>query len=713
VKVGDRGRHPSRRCPGWECGLLLVILIVAAWFRLHRLDSVPPGLTHDEASNGHDAAGVLDGICPIYFSVGYGHEPLYPYSVALTMSLLGPTDMALRLTTVGWGMALILLTYDLSRRLFGRLPALLTAAWMASSFWCVMTSRVGLRAITLGTTFTASAVCFWQAFPSLDGELDSRPAPSRHRWTWYVFSGVFLGASIYTYMASRAMPAVYLLFSIYLLALPKLGVRRSSPNPHWTRQWLGIGVLLLAAALVAAPLVYFLVTNPGIEQRITQLSVPLEQAAHGDLRPIWRNVSRTILAFSFRGDPMWRYNIAERPLLDPVSSVFFYLGIVICLARWHDPRYAFLLAWLIVGAAPGLVAGPDATILRLVATQPAVFIIIAEALTTVLQFLHRHARRWGQSVGIGSIVIIVAVITVIGLDTAHDYFTVWGENREVRTTYYHALVRQAHYLDSQPEGGPVTLSSIYPGRFHDPYTMEIALRRDDLVLRWFDGRSALVFPRGEETRVVIPAIAPLNEVLEPILQGHAHHVHTEHLRPNDLIPYFDVFRFDAVGALMASLAAVKDNPAYWSPSHTFRTNQPQAAYEPLALPVDLNGTIELIGYDLRTPSVGPGGEVALLTYWRVRAPCSQEAVVFTHLLDHSGHVVAQIDRLDVPSYYWQPGDAFVQLHRFPVNADASAGLYHLEIGVYTREDPARFPVLVNGVAVDDRVLLSPVEVTSR
>jgi 4-amino-4-deoxy-L-arabinose transferase-like glycosyltransferase len=704
--VRERGQYPPRRYLGWECGLLLVILIVAAWFRLYRLDSVPPGLTHDEASNGHDAAGVLDGIRPIYFSVGYGHEPLYPYSVALTMSLLGPTDVALRLTTVGWGMALILLSYDLGRRLLGRLPALLTAAWMASSFWCVMTSRVGLRAITLGTTFTASAVCFWRASPSLDGQA----APSRHRWMWYVFSGVFLGASIYTYMASRAMPVVYLLFSIYLPALPKLRVRRSSINPYWTRQWLGIGILLLAAALVAAPLVYFLVTNPGVEQRITQLSVPLEQAAQGNFEPIWRNASRTILAFSFRGDPMWRYNIAERPLLDPVSSVFFYVGIIICLARWHDPRHAFLLAWLIVGAAPALIAGPDATILRFVATQPAVFIIIAEALTTVLRFIHRQAGWWGQSVGIGSIVMIVAVI---GLDTAHNYFTLWGEHREVRTTYYHALVQQAHYLDSQPEGGPVMLSSIYPGRFHDPYTMEITLRRDDLVLRWFDGRSALMFPHEGETRVVIPAIAPLDEALEPLLQGHAHRIHTEHLHPDDLIPYFDVYRFDATDALMASLAAVKDNPVYWSPSHTFRGDQPQAAYEPLALPIDLNGTIELIGYDLRTPSIRPEGEVALLTYWRVRAPCRQEAVVFTHLLDHSGHVVAQIDRLDVPSYYWQPGDAFVQLHRFPVNADVSPGLYHLEIGVYTREDPTRFPVLANGVAVDDRVLLSPVEVTGR
>ena len=71
--------------PRWEWGLLVLVLCLAAALRLWRLDSVPPGLTHDEASNGCDAAAVLRGIRPIYFTVGYGHEPLYPYSVALVM----------------------------------------------------------------------------------------------------------------------------------------------------------------------------------------------------------------------------------------------------------------------------------------------------------------------------------------------------------------------------------------------------------------------------------------------------------------------------------------------------------------------------------------------------------------------------------------------------------------------------------------------------
>jgi 4-amino-4-deoxy-L-arabinose transferase-like glycosyltransferase len=675
-----RSTIPDPRPPVLHWSLLIIVLL-AVLLRLYRLDAIPPGLTHDEASNGHDAAAVLRGVCPIYFTIGYGHEPLYTYSVALAMLFLDPAATALRLTTVGWGLALILLSYEFTRRLFGSLPALLTAAWMAVSFWCVMTSRVGLRAVTLAVTFSASALCFWLGFSASE---------ARRRWVGSILSGVFLGASFYTYMASRAMPLVYIVFLLYLIALHLAGVQH--PFPRW--RWQGIAVLLLVAGLIAAPLTHFLATHPEAEQRIEQLSEPLERAARGDLSGLWRNASQTLPTFTFRGDPMWRYNISGRPLLHPVSGVLFYIGILVSLWRWRDPRYVFLLLWLVAGAGPALLAGPDAAVLRTIAAQPAIFTLIALGLMTLVRFLSDRFERWGRAVGTGG---VIALISIVGVSTVHDYFCVWGQHREVRVTYYHALVQQARYLDAQPESGTVALSSIYPGRFHDPYTMGSTLRRDDLALRWFDGRSALAFPDEDEIRAIIPTIAFLDGALKPIFEEHASLLHTENLRPDDLIPRFDVYRFDAAAALAAFLAAAEDN----------------AVSAPLTLPVNVGDVVELVGYDLRTPIVEPGQKVELLTAWRVRAPFTPEAIMFTHVLDHNGTVVGQTDRLDVPSWQWQPGDAFVQLHRFPVDPDAPPGLYHLEIGMYTQQDPTRLPILVDGAAVDDRILLSTVEIVNQ
>jgi len=722
-----------------EIAVLVTILVAAAVLRTWHLGSVPPGLTHDEASNGHDAAAILRGVRPIYFTVGYGHEPLYPYSVALSMALLGSTDLALRLTTVAWGLCLILLSYLITRGLFGGWTALLTAAWMAVSFWCLMTSRVGLRAITSATTFTASAYAFWRAIqlpqPSHGGRKpDASSGLMVSRWLWWALAGLFLGASIYTYMASRAMPAVYVLFVAYLVVLHAVDRSRKreaagvfkEPGGGWTaslfgtwqHQLIGIAVLLLVASIVAAPLVHFLMTHPEAEQRLEQLSGPINEALHGRFEGLWRHVSRSLPMFTLRGDPLWLYNIPDRPLLDVLGGAFFYAGLLVCLWRWRDPRYVFVLLWLVVGAAPALVTGPDATVLRAITAQPVVFIIAAIGLMTVLRFFHQRAGRWGRVMLFG---VVVGVLALTGARTVHAYFEVWAQHSDVRVAYHHALVEQAHYLDAQRQDGTVTLSSIYPGRFHDPYTMEVTLRRDDLSLRWFDGRYSLIFPAAGESRVVIPSIAPLDQALSPLFTPHASLVHTEHFRPDDLVTRFDVYCFNAEDALAALMPNMGVAPVFWSSSETFPVGQPRSAYEPLALPVNLGGIVDLVGYDLQTSTVEPGGEIVLLTAWRVRdafrsaqdGGFNAELIAFTHALDPDGAVVGQVDRLDVPSWHWQPGDAFVQLHRFPIESNLAPGLYPLEVGFYTREGFKRFPVTVDGDTIDDRILLRPVEVSDQ
>ena len=62
-------RWPGRRT---EAVIVLVILIIAAWFRFYQLDSIPPGFTHDEAGHGYDAIAIVHGARPLYETVGYG-----------------------------------------------------------------------------------------------------------------------------------------------------------------------------------------------------------------------------------------------------------------------------------------------------------------------------------------------------------------------------------------------------------------------------------------------------------------------------------------------------------------------------------------------------------------------------------------------------------------------------------------------------------------
>ena len=114
---------------------ILVILLAATFFRLHAITNLPPGMTHDEADHGQDAWGVVSGIRPIYFSVGYGREPLYDYTTAGLMTFLGPTFLAGRLAAAFFSLLLVAATYSWTVQAFDRRVALLTAAGLAISFW--------------------------------------------------------------------------------------------------------------------------------------------------------------------------------------------------------------------------------------------------------------------------------------------------------------------------------------------------------------------------------------------------------------------------------------------------------------------------------------------------------------------------------------------------------------------------------------------------
>jgi hypothetical protein len=87
--------------------------------------------------------------------------------------------------------------------------------------------------------------------------------------------------------------------------------------------------------------------------------------------------------------------------------------------------------------------------------------------------------------------------------------------------------------------------------------------------------------------------------------------------------------------------------------------------------------------------------------------------MFTHMLsgDPARPVLAQQDMLDVPSYYWLPGDAFAQVHRFTIPADARPSTYPLEVGLYTPDDQKRLPLLdTSGNPIGDHVIIGSVTV---
>lgn len=664
-----------------EWALLALILLVAVFFRLWRLDSVPPGVTHDEADTGYFAAAVYHGApSQVETPYGYANEPFTMYSGALFMALLGPTDLALRVHSAFFGLVLLLFSYLWARRAFGVGVALGGAALIATSYWALSNSRFALNSEPAPALFTGAVFFMWVA-------LYDDVSRGRRWWSWGLFT-LFLTGSLYAYEAARAAAIAIVVFFFYLALFDRGHFRRGGI-------WFA-GALIVVGLLVAPHLL-----DPAAWQRSSTLSGPLEAVRHGDLGPMWTNLKSALGTFSFSGDSFVTYNLPGRPIFDPVVSLFFAGGIALCIWFWRKPAYAFLLMWAVAGVAPSLVLGEWTSTLHSKGAEAAILLLPAVCAVAVGAYIHRHlGLRWSRLFAVACVVWLF----VVAVSTWRDYFERWGQAPETRAAYFHNLVSITEYIDRLPTDTAVALSSPFPYLPLDPFIADMRVQRDDLTMGWFDGRRALLFPPAEQSVLILPANTPLDAEFAdwvPVSLADRIIVH-----PEDVDPYFDVIQLrpdEVWDTITAQLAG-----------------QTVAAPAALTMPVNLGDAVELTGYELKQPVVSTGEPVTLITAWRVIDPAAlgprlsqhygRGAKIFVHLLDAAGQLVGQEDRLDVPAWNWRSGDRFVQIHRIALDPSLSAGPYTLAIGVYTRPDQARLTVLNGGESVGDHIVLQSVEV---
>ena len=729
----SRRPHHGSRPIRWEWIALVVILLAAAFLRLYRLDALPPGLTHDEAGHAHDAVAIANGARPIYQTVGYGREPLYDYLAAGLIALGSPPVTALRLISVTAGLITLLITFLWVRQAFDGLTALLATALQASSFWSLAVSRQALRSSLLLATFTAAVYLFWRA--SMRGSDDPRKASNgisshalqgdrqipiphgssdplkasdgklRRVWTLALFA-VLLGATLYTYIPARVLWLLFPTFLAYLALYHR---------PVFRRIVIPALVAIGAGLLLSAPMFIYLHAHPGLEQRLGMLDEPLQALAAGEVSVILKRATSCLAAFFVpgQGDDFLAYNTPGRPFLDLITGSLFLAGVVICLLRLRRPGYAMALLWFGISISPSLVTGASASTTRSITALPATFLFPAIAAVTGARWIaslhptgiwrsprsENDITNWRRQAGCittGALIIFAIASGVLG---ARDYIA-WGRLPKVRAAYMHTLVQTAEYLDATPDASPVALSTALPLAPHDPYVFEASLRRTDLSTRWFNGQGALIVPTTPTARLIAPAVAPLDPYFAD-LPGLAFRERVS-MRSDDLDPYFDVYD--------------------WMPSTTRQAllERAQGTLLDLTLPVDLDGTLLLLGYDLRTPIVAPGETVELVILWEVSDPArvqpqdlsnaGQDLVFFTHALDAAGTIASQDDRLDAPAWSWQTGDVVAQIHRFVLPGTATPGTLTLTVGVYRRGDMTRLPVHVDGTVVGDAIRLTSLEV---
>ena len=663
----------------WELWALVVLLLVGGALRLVALVDVPPGLRYDELLNYRMAGRVLAGERPLYFTESWGHEPLFHYAQAAVMALTKECDWSLRLPAALCGLLSVLTTWLAARRLFGARVAILTAAALTVSFWSIFYSREGSRVIAITPLFPLMVYFLWRGLER----------SSEQRW-WatadFFLGGLCLGIQVHVYVAGRISPLLLVAFALYLALFHR---------PRFKRVWFGLLLCGIVGALLAAPLLLLLYQNPGMEQRIDYLTAAWTALRGGNPLPVFSLAIQALGMFVWQGERDWLYNVYGRPIFDLLTGACFVLGILLCVRRWRQARFALLLLWLVVGISPASVVPPAASLTHTIAAQSPAYIVVAVGIEALWRVARKRRERAGPLLAAG-------LVAFHGVLSCYAYFVIWANAPEVRELYQGGITAVAHELDAHVPPGPVAVGAPYVNYWHpwNGVAFDLALRRDDLSVRWFNPGGAWVWPADAGPTTFYFPTDPLGpQAFDPALE-------TLFLADATLLPTADddfiAFRVTHPAALEERLDALAGTHVAWPP---------ELAHLPLpTLPLIFGDRFALLGAELEEDTVAPGGELRLITYWEVLAADPAPVVAFVHLTSDGQGIWGQQDWLDVRPAGLQPGDRFAQVHALPVKPETPPGLHHIQLGLYGPDTLLRLPIATGAEDTADRVWLGEIRV---
>ncbi len=438
-------------------GWLILIILTAAFFRFWQIEELPGGLFPDEAANGLDVNSILEGDIKPFYERGNGREALFFYALAASVAAFGRGAWQHHVVSATFGILAVLATYFLTKRLFGKNVALLSAFFMAVSSYAVTLSRTAFRANTL-PLFTTLTMLFLVKFIQAKNKKDKIYSS--------ILAGVFFGLGFYTYISYRMM-IVFLVGLIALAALAhrgKIKVLLVSNKKYLTLTFAGF---IAAFSWIGY---YFIKYPQAFFTRVGHVSIFSKDLNQGDvLGTFWEVFKKTLLAFFTQGDLNWRHNVAGFPFLPPILSPFFAAGLLIFTAAlivllkqaWDKKLNSKVLYMGIVALWFWLMLVPEITTaegiphgLRLVGVIPAIFIMPAWALYELWKRL-RAKTQIGRASKAAYAAIILSAILVYNFSL---YFGVAASSPDYFYAFRSDLTSVSNYINACNTRGNLYLS---------------------------------------------------------------------------------------------------------------------------------------------------------------------------------------------------------------------------------------------------------------
>jgi len=668
---------------------IIAILLLAAFLRLYQLPALPPGLNFDEAGNGAAALDISQGVPRLWWQIGGGKEPLWPYLLAVTTAWLGNIPLALRLPAALTGLLTVAAVYPLTVTMFrtaasrqARLIALLAMLALALSAWHLHFSRLGFRAILLPLLSTLAFYFFWRGMWQCPASgLTDRPA-TRPIFINLLLTALFLALGIYSYLAGRLLPLIPLLFGGLFWLTKK-------QRTHARCFSLFYANLVFLTFVFLLPLVlYFLVNPADLLARTGTVSIFNPAWNQGDLAgTAWRTLMATLGTFvGARGDANPLVNLPGAPVIPLWLASFWLLGGLVSLFRTLRRRpdtpspYTFVLLWWLAMLMPAVLAPEGAPHhLRLLGTIVPTYILLGLGLVTAANFVARKLKQPALRplLAIGYLLLLLP-------QTVTGYFVRWPAAADFTLPFDLYAVRLAADIAAAPPDTTYILPmDIRAGREARHYTLDYLLAHHQQNYHYisvdeYNAESVLqqAGQRYSKLRVV-------RWTDDKHQEADAKEIVTYLLETNG-------FLVDQESFPIYNIETYRPSPFY-----------PFQSLPAIDRPVEANfdGLLQLETVWL--PSVAfPGDRMPVALTLIPLAPMDADYKISLRLMNPDGERIAQTDRVLLHTFHqgtslWPP-EPVNEYYLLPVPAEASLGKYTVSAVIYHPDSLA--PLITAGQA---------------
>jgi 4-amino-4-deoxy-L-arabinose transferase-like glycosyltransferase len=334
--------------------LIFLICMLFLFTRLYKIDRIPASLYWDEASIGYNAYSISQdakdewgSFLPLHFrAFGEFKLPVYIYSVVPFVKVFGLKALSVRLPSVFYSLAVAILIFLISKRLFeDETVALLSAFLFTIVPWMFIFSRTGYEA-SAGLFFYLLAIYlfirFFIRFFGIDFIESTKKSFSLGRTTilYSIVVTIVFAVSTYSYNSFRIISPLTLAFLMLCLFFKQ--------RKHCYKI-LFLGILSLAIIIISFIPIYRLYH---LDAGASRLQVVSLQGSSKEKAVAFSKNYLSHFSYSFlfgNGDPNLRSQVPGFGQLYLVSLPFLLIGIFALIKKRN---IALLLIFFVILISP-------------------------------------------------------------------------------------------------------------------------------------------------------------------------------------------------------------------------------------------------------------------------------------------------------------------------------------------------------------------------